>query len=413
MMPRMLGFPMIAMAAAIAVSAAACSKANSGSPVAPSTSTPQAVSTPAPVVGGASISGTVVTGPASALAAPSGFATLGSVGRITVSVTGTSISVISDDGTFTLQNVPPGDLTLTITGAGINAVVPLPGVGLNDQLRLTVRLEGSSAQVEDMKQESSDKVEVEGVITAVTGMPSAGGTIVVGRDNTAVLVPAAASITKGGTTLKPNDLAVGLRVHVRAAKGTPLTATVVIVQNTSTGSGNSDGNGNGNGGSSSGDDNDDANEAEIMGAVTGTPTTSCPIITFFVGTTKVTTTAGTTFDDVTCSTLKPGDQVKVEGVRQTDGSIVAKEVEKRGGTTTTGSTSKASGTSKTSGTVTAVSGTCPEKTFMLGSTKVKTSSATKFDGISCSTLANGVKVEVTGSKQTDGVVLASAIEKNN
>ena len=407
MMPRMLGFPMIAMAAAIAVSAAACSKANSGSPVAPSTSTPQAVSTPAPVVGGASISGTVVTGSASALAAPSGFATLGSVGRITVSVTGASISVVSDDGNFTLQNVPPGDLTLSITGAGINAVVPLPGVGLNDQLRLTVRLEGSSAQVEDMKQESSDKVEVEGVITAVTGMTSAGGTIVVGRDNTAVLVPAAASITKGGTTLKPNDLAVGLRVHVRAAKGTPLTATVVIVQNTSTGSGNSDGNGNGNGGSSSGDDNDDANEAEIMGAVTGTPTTSCPIITFFVGTTKVTTTAGTTFDDVTCSTLKPGDQVKVEGVRQTDGSIVAKEVEKRGGTTTTGGTSKASGAVSDTG------GTCPEKTFKLGTTKVRTASTTKFEGVSCSTLTTGVKVEVTGSTQSDGVLLASTIEKRS
>jgi len=399
---------MMAMAAAIAVSAAACSKANSGSPVAPSASTPQAVSTPAPVVGGASISGTVVTGSASALAAPSGFATLGSVGRITVSVTGTSISVVSDDGNFTLQNVPPGDLTLSITGAGINAVLPLPGVGLNDQLRLTVRLEGSSAQVEDMKQESSDKVEVEGVITAVTGMTSAGGTIVVGRDNTAVLVPAAASITKGGTTLKPNDLAVGLRVHVRATKGTPLTATEVIVQNTSTGNGN----GNGNGGSGSGDDSDDdgdddGDEAEIMGTVTGAPTTSCPVITFYVGTTKVTTTAGTTFDDVTCSTLKSGDQVKVEGVRQTDGSIVAKEVEKRGGTTTTG------GTSKASGAVSEAGGTCPEKTFKLGTTKVRTTSTTKFEGVSCSTLTNGVKVEVTGSTQSDGVLLASTVEKRS
>ena len=407
MMRRMLGFPMIAMAVAIAVSAAACSKANSGSPVAPSASTPQAVSTPAPVAGGASISGTVVTGAASALAAPSGFATLGSVGRITVSVTGTSISVVSDDGTFTLQNVPPGDISLTITGAGINAVVRLPGVGLNDQLRLTVRLEGSSARVEDMKQESSDKVEVEGVITAVTGITSAGGTIVVGRDNTAVLVPAAASITRGGTALKPNDLAVGLRVHVRAVKGTPLTATVVIVQNT----------GNGNGGTGSGDDSDDddsdddsdddANEAEVMGTVTGTPTTSCPAITFFIGTMKVTTTAGTTFDDVTCSTLKSGDQVKVEGVRQTDGSIVAKEVEKRGGTTTTG------GTSKASGAVSEAGGTCPEKTFKLGTTKARTASTTKFEGVSCTALTNGANVEVRGSTQSDGVLLASTIEKNS
>lgn len=410
MMRRMPGFPMIAMAAAITLSAAACSKANSGSPVAPSTSTPQAVSTPVPVAGGASISGTVVTGSASALAAPSGFATLGSVGRITVSVTGTSISVISDDGNFTLQNVPPGDLTLSITGVGINAVVPLPGVGLNDQLRLTVRLEGGSARVEDMKQESSDKVEVEGVITVVTGMTSAGGTIVVGRDNTAVLVPATASITKGGTALKPNDLAVGLRVHVRATKGTPLTATVVIVQNSSTGNGN--GNGNGNGGSGSGgdsddDDDDDANEAEITGTVTGAPTTGCPVITFYVGTTKVTTTAGTSFDDVTCSTLKAGDAVKVEGVRQADGSIVAKEVEKRGGTTTTG------GTSKASGAVSEAGGACPEKTFKLGTTRVRTASTTKFEGVSCSTLTNGVKVEVTGSTQSDGVLLASTIERNS
>jgi len=323
MMHRMLGFPTIAMAVAIAVSAAACSKANGGSPVAPSTSTPQAVSTPAPVSGGASISGTVVSGAASTLAAPPGLATLGSVGRITVSVTGTSISVVSEDGSFTLQNVPPGDRSLSITGAGVNAVVPLPGVGVNDQLRITVRVDGTSAHVEDMKQESSDKIEIEGIISAITGMTSAGGTIVVGRDNTSVLVPAGASITKGAATLKPNDLTVGLRVHVRATKGSPLTATVVIVQNTGTG--------NGNGGSGSGDDDedDDVNEATVSGAVVGSPTAGCPLITFYVGTTKVTTTAGTSYDDVTCSTLAAGDVVKVDGTRQTDGSILAKDVEKR------------------------------------------------------------------------------------
>ncbi len=339
MMRRMLGFQKVAMAAAIAVSAAACSKANSGSPVSPSASTPQAASAPAPVSGGASISGTIVSGASPTLTALSGFATLGAVGRITVTVTGTSISVTSDDGTFTLQNVPPGDLTLTITGAGVNAVLPLPGVGLNDQLRITIRVEGGSAQLEDKKQESSEKVEIEGIISAATGMSSTGGTIVVGRDNTSVAVPSTASITKGGTSMKPNDLAVGMRVHVRASRGATLTATTVIVQNTNSGNGN----GKGNGGSGSGDDSDDdeddeddddaddADEAEVSGTVTGTPATaSCPLMTFYVGTTKVTTTAGTKFDDVTCATLASGDTVKVEGVKQQDGSIVATEVEKRG-----------------------------------------------------------------------------------
>lgn len=405
MMRRMLGFPTIAAVAAIALSAAACSKANSGSPVAPSAPAPQAVATPAPVAGGASISGTLVGGSASALAAPAGFATLGSVGRVTVSVTGSSISVVSEDGTFTLTNVPPGDITLSITGAGVNALVPLPGVGMNDQLRITVRVEGTSAQLEDKKQESTDKVEIEGIITAATGMSSTGGTIVVGRDNTSVFVPAAASITKGSITMKPNDLTVGLRVHVRATKaGAALTATVVLVQNTS-GNGNGRGNG-GSGDDSDDDDDDDANEAEITGTVTGAPTTGCPLITFYVGTTKVTTTASTTWDDVTCATLASGDSVKVEGAKQPDGSIVAKEVEKRSGTTT-GNTGKASGT------VTEVGGTCPDKTFKLGSTKVKTASSTTFEGLSCATLTNGVKVEVTGTKGSDGVVLASAIEKRN
>ena len=124
------------------------------------------------------------------------------------------------------------------------------------------------------------------------------------------------------------------------------------------------------------------------------------------GTTKVTTTASTTWDDVTCATLASGDSVKVEGAKQPDGSIVAKEVEKRSGTTT-GNTGKASGT------VTEVGGACPDKTFKLGSTKVKTASSTTFEGLSCATLTNGVKVEVTGTKGADGVVLASAIEKRN
>jgi hypothetical protein len=48
---------------------------------------------------------------------------------------------------------------------------------------------------------------------------------------------------------------------------------------------------------------------------------------------------------------------------------------------------------------------------MLGTTPVTTTASTKFDDLTCAALANGARVEVTGTKQSDGTVLASAIEK--
>jgi hypothetical protein len=240
-------------------------------------------------------------------------------------VNGTSISVTSDDGgNFTLQNVPPGNLTLTITGNGFSSQIQLPPVNMNDQLRITVRVNGGTATLDDDELESSDnKVEIEGVISAVNGMTSSGGTIVVGRLNSSVLVTSAGSITKGGTVLKPNDLVAGMRVHVRATKsGSTLTATTVIVQ-----TGNS---GPENGNKRDGDESDDdANDVHFSGTIAGAPTGSCTTsLTLMVGGTKVITSASTKFDNTTCAALVSGDSVKGEGAKQNDGSVLAKEIEK-------------------------------------------------------------------------------------
>jgi hypothetical protein len=280
----------------------------------------------------------VVTGSTAALASPAGaispfaFAALSGAGRVTVSVNGTSISATSDDaGNFTLRNVPPGNITLTISGNGFSAQVTLPPVNTNDQLRVTVRINGGTATLDDDEVESPDnKVELEGLISSVIGLTSAGGTIVVGRLNTSVTVPSSAAITKGGTVLKPNDLVVGMRVHVRAMKsGNALTATTVIVQ-----AGNPDAGGN-NGKADDDDDDDaaddDANEVHFAGAIAGTPAGSCAsTLTLMVGSTRVTATASTRFDDVTCLTLVSGDTVEGEGMRQSDGSVLAKEIKKVG-----------------------------------------------------------------------------------
>ena len=52
---------------------------------------------------------------------------------------------------------------------------------------------------------------------------------------------------------------------------------------------------------------------------------------------------------------------------------------------------------------------CPNLTFTVQNTTVKTNSSTKFDGGQCSQIANGTKVEVEGTRQGDNV-LAKEIE---
>lgn len=62
-----------------------------------------------------------------------------------------------------------------------------------------------------------------------------------------------------------------------------------------------------------------------------------------------------------------------------------------------------------SGRVAALSGTCPSLTFAVSSTTVTTSSATKVTGGSCTDIANGVDVQVTGARQADRSVAASQV----
>lgn len=388
---------------------AACSKSNTSASLAPTA--PSA--TTAAVAPGASISGMVVSGTSAAPALAGGvYSAMSAAGRVTITVNGTSISVTSDDnGNFVLTNVPAGVVTLTISGPGFSSQVTLPSVNVNDQLRITVRLSGSSAELDDQEHESEGKVEIEGQIGSVSGLSSSGGTILVGRLNTAVLVNASTSITMGNTPMKPNDLVVGARVHVRASQsGSTLTATTVIVQQASTpGSSNS---GSGNSGKGNGGDDDDD---EVEGVITDTPAGGCPASNrFTVGTTKVTTNASTTFDNTTCANLAKGDAVSVEGTKQTDGSILATEVEKKNGGGT-GSGSSGSGKTSSTGTISGVSGTCPAVSFTMNGGKVSTNASTKYDdGLSCaalSTVPASTKLEVDGTKQTDGSVLASEIGK--
>jgi hypothetical protein len=203
-----------------------------------------------------------------------------------------------------------------------------------------------------------------------------------------VVTGTGAVIRHGNRTLTIADIEVGDHIQARGTmEGTTLVATEIKVEDT-------------------GNDNGDVDEAELEGAVSGlSGTATCPVVTFMIGGTKVTTSAATVFHDVTCATLANGAIVEVEGATQADGSILATTVEVE------------AGPDEVEGTIFELSGTgtCPTLTFKVGptastATTVITNSTTTFTGVACTALANGAHVEIDGTKQADGSITAASVE---
>lgn len=320
----------VALTLALGLATAACSKGGgAASPLAPSASALPTAAGPSPApsipLGTATISGIIVAGAQTSV----GNSVRGAAAsRVNIAVVGTPISTVSDDGgNFVLQNVPTGTVVLAVNGSGIAAQVSLDSVSTSEQIRVTVRVDNSSASLDDRQRETADsQVELEGVINSVSG-----STIFVGRLNVAVVVPDTAAITRSGATMKLNDLAPGLRVEVHGMRsGATVTATRVNIETEgfddgSRSSGGGSGSGSGNGGSN------DGSEANVTGALIASPSGNCPVVSFIVGASRIVTNASTKFDDFSCASLTGGDVVTVEGVRQSDGSVLAREINKRSG----------------------------------------------------------------------------------
>lgn len=235
-------------------------------------------------------------------------------------------------------------------------------------------------------------VEANGRITSIA---AATRTLVIGTHQ--VSVPTTATIRHGSRTLAFTDLKVGDHVQVKGTlNATLLVASEVKVEQ---GGGNDD--------AEDEDEDDDKDRGlkavKLSGAVSLRAGT-CPALTFTVGTTKVSTTASTKFGDITCQTLADATVVKVKGARQADGSVVATHV-----SVDDESEDDDLNESELSGAVSARAGTCPTLTFTVGTTKVATSASTTFRDITCATLADATVVEVKGTRQADGSIVATRV----
>jgi len=87
-----------------------------------------------------------------------------------VTVVGTSITApVNPNGTFVLTDVPPGDIQLRFTGPGTDALLTVTGVTGGDELRITVKVDGSTALLQNVsRKDKLNKVEIEGTVASGT-----------------------------------------------------------------------------------------------------------------------------------------------------------------------------------------------------------------------------------------------------
>ena len=97
-----------------------------------------------------------------------------------------------------MQGVPTGDVQLQISGPGLEARIVITAVTEHEQIRVTILINGSSAELDEHDRETPDnKAEIEGRVTQVNA--TARTLRVANKD---ISVPAGTTIRHGGTVVQ-------------------------------------------------------------------------------------------------------------------------------------------------------------------------------------------------------------------
>ena len=262
---------------------------------------------------GALITGTV-SGAAQTAAAGT-FTTLATT-PVTVTVVGTTLSTTIDgSGRFSLEGVPTGDVQLKFAGTGIDATLTVPNVTSGDRIDVRVAITANGVRLEAMRRERrDDRVEFDGRIAAVDATAR---TIRVGERT--VEIPASAILRRGGDPLTFDALRVGDRVEIHATvDGARVIATEVNVENGDDDDGDDD---------DEDDDNDRGDGSIELEGLTSALSGACPDITFTLRSVTVRANAATQYEDGSCAAVQNNLDVEVRGTRQSDGSLLALQIE--------------------------------------------------------------------------------------
>ncbi len=344
---------------------------------------PAAVAQPA--AAGATIAGTVrLAGVGSS--APGGVQALSNTLR--VSVVGTSISAATDGaGQFTLTGVPAGHVQLHFEGPGIDARLDLDGLQNGQTLTISVVCSGNQASMDDGRH--SGEVEFTGKISAVgSNQLTVSGKTVKTDSSTKVLDEKGAAITLA-------SLKVGDAVSV---EGTTETDGSILASKIRRDNGDGDGDD---------DDSGGTQQVQFSGSVGSVGAGQLMVAgkTVMVG-------PGTTIVDskgtkLMLTDIRTGDTVDVDGATQSDGSVLASKIkdESQGGSAQQ---------VEFSGKIASISGS----QLMVGSKTVLVDGSTRILSEKGTTLALtdlkvGDSLEVDGTKQSSGSILASKIQRQH
>ena len=377
----------VILAVAIAAAAAACGGSKMpASPSAAGSVVPGGSAGPSAIVTGA-----VQGAGASALtAASSGPAITG----VTITVVGTSISATVDGGgRFALMNVPTGNIQLQLSGGGANATVTLASVQAAQTVDVVVAVAGSTASLESEVRSGAGEAQLEG---RVESLPPTTAALTFKAAGRTVRTDSATRFIDGSQARAFADLRLGMRVHARGTlTGDTFTATTVEMQNSNA-----------------------AIEAEVNGVI-DTLTGSASAFQFKIGSRLIKGDNQTSFvgDSNTAgsfASLKNGVRVEVKG-EQRDDFIQATRIHVEDDANDdhdddNGQTQSAS----VQGLLNAKTGTSPNFVLTVGTTSVRTTSATvlkrKGDVLPLTALQTGQSLHVEGTRQTNGSIDARKIE---
>jgi hypothetical protein len=391
--------------ALILLSMYACGGGNS-TPTAPTTPT-----TPITSGGGNSTSGAVVNGIVASASATTSTARVTGLhladvaGVQRVDVVGTTLSSpVNAQGAFSLVGVPAGAAQLKFSGTGANATVTV-NVDANQTVSVIVTVSGTSATiVSDSRNPDGGQLPVNGNVVGLTGSAAAfqftvNGLTIHGDSQTQFF-------GDGSQSDSFIDVKEGMRVEVKATPrdGGLYAFRLHLNKNNSTDSGSDSGSGTGSGNLPPGQQDDSASIEGTLTSIGG----SIPNLTLVVAGVTVRTSASTDVqrrgDKQDLSTIKLGQTLHVIGVRQSNGSIDARQIQIKD--------DAPGGAFEIEGSVGGLKGSCPSVTFGVNGYSIATNGSTTFSGVSCSALKNGDKVTVNGITQSNGSVLATTVKKS-
>jgi Domain of unknown function (DUF5666) len=142
-------------------------------------------------------------------------------------------------------------------------------------------------------------------------------------------------------------------------------------------------------------------ESTVTSLVAGT---TCPMLTFMMGSYKIAVTATTEYSGGTCVDIVVGARLHVTGTKQADDSILASTIDVKNAPPTQNVEGEGIITGLKTGT------SCPALTFFVESKQVTVTATTVYERGICGDLTIGKRVHVKGTMTADGNVEATTIQ---